>query len=95
MKIRVLTVMVIMAMLFGPFSIQNAYSQVFLTQEDMERLDRDNPDLPGVPHLAITTDQFEDIENYSPLNGTVLVLGCLGGAYLMSKKRKQSKSKKQ
>lgn len=89
MKKSILTNMVVLALLFGPFSIRDAYSQVFLTQEDMERLDRDNPDLPGVPHLAITADQFEDVENYSPLNGAVLVLGCLGGAYLMGKRKQQ------
>ncbi len=87
MKKRVLSIIAIAVLLIGPFTIQNANSQVFLTQEDMERLDRDNPDLPGIPHLAITTDQFQDVEIYSPIGGGLFVLSCLGGAYLLGKKK--------
>ena len=87
MKKRVLSIISIAVLLIGPFTVQNANSQVFLTQEDMERVDRDNPDLPGIPHLAITTDQYQDQETYSPIGGGLLVLSCLGGAYLLGKKK--------
>jgi len=36
-----------------------------------------------VPQLGITIDQ------YAPLGGEILVLGCLGGAYLLSKRRRK------
>jgi hypothetical protein len=37
--------------------------------------------LPIIPQLGLTTDQ------YAPLGGGWLVLGCLGGAYLLGKKK--------
>ena len=37
--------------------------------------------LPILPNLGLTTDQ------YAPLGGGWLVLGCLGGAYLLGKKK--------
>ena len=64
-----------------------ANAQVFLDDEDMSqslRADRTNdPDLPVIPELNVTFDQ------YAPLGGEVMLLGLLGGAYLLGKKRKE------
>jgi hypothetical protein len=39
--------------------------------------------LPIIPQLGLTTDQ------YAPLGGGWIVLGCLGGAYLLGKRKRK------
>ena len=62
-----------------------ARAQIFLDDESMEnsRVNGLSGSLPIVPTLDVTYDQ------YAPLGGEVLVLGLLGGAYLLGKKRKE------
>ena len=83
MKKTLITLTAITALAFVGMGTANA--QVFLDDEDMShslRADATNdPDLPVIPELNVTYDQ------YAPLGGEVLVLGLLGGAYLLGKKR--------
>ena len=85
MKKRIISATALVAMLFGLMAMP-AKAQVFLDDEDMShslRADATNdPDLPVIPELNVTYDQ------YAPLGGEVMLLGLLGGAYLLGKKRK-------
>jgi hypothetical protein len=84
MKKRIITTMAILTMLFG-FMMNTVQAQIFLSDEDMHYSMRANTlpeDLPYIPKLDSTYDQ------YAPLGGEFLVLGCLGGLYLLRKKSK-------
>lgn len=89
MKKRIISVMAILALMFGPICIPQAPAQILIMdeeeEEDSERTNTDESELelPMVPELGITIDQ------YAPLGGEILVLGCLGGAYLLGKRRKK------
>ena len=90
MKKRVISATAIMVMLFGLISMPEAKAQVFI-DEDMENNQRSGTggsDMPNIPQLGITLDQYQD-DDYTPLGGEVLALGLLGGAYLLGKKRKE------
>lgn len=66
------------------------HAQVFLmTEEDFENSERvmHNPETPFVPYPGGDFDQTPEV--YSPLGSGWLVLGCLGGAYLLGKRRKK------
>ena len=89
MKKNVITILSILALLFAPMSIQTAKSQIMVLDEVEEEentrseVDEQGLELPMVPQLGITIDQ------YAPLGGEILVLGCLGGAYLLGKRRRK------
>jgi len=88
MKKRIISVMAILALMFGPICIPQAPAQILIMDEEEEDSERTNTDeseleLPMVPELGITIDQ------YAPLGGEILVLGCLGGAYLLGKRKRK------
>lgn len=89
MKKRIISVMAILALMFGPICIPQAPAQILIMdeeeEEDSERTNTDESELelPMVPELGITIDQ------YAPLGGEILVLGCLGGAYLLGKRKRK------
>ena len=89
MKKRIISMMAILALMFGPICIPQAPAQILIMdeveEEDSERTNTDESELelPMVPELGITIDQ------YAPLGGEILVLGCLGGAYLLGKRKKK------
>ena len=84
MKKSIITLTALAALLFCGMT---ANAQVFLDDEDMSNSLRANgsndPDLPTIPELNVTFDQ------YAPLGGEVMLLGLLGGAYLLGKKRRE------
>ena len=89
MKKRIISVMAILALMFGPICIPQAPAQILIMdeeeEEDSERTNTEASELelPMVPELGITIDQ------YAPLGGEILVLGCLGGAYLLGKRKRK------
>ena len=89
MKKRIISAMAILALLFGPVSIPQAPAQILLMdleeEEENDRLNAKNSELelPNIPQLGITLDQ------YAPLGEGIVMLGCLGGAYLLAKRRKK------
>ena len=89
MKKRIMSVMAILALMFAPVIQPQSHAQILIMdeeeEEESERTDVDEQglELPAVPELGITIDQ------YAPLGGEILVLGCLGGAYLLGKRRKK------
>ena len=89
MKKRIISMMAILALMFGPICIPQAPAQILLMDEkEEEENERTNTEaseleLPTVPELGITIDQ------YAPIGEGIMVLAALGGAYLLGKRRKE------
>ena len=89
MKKRIISLMAILALMFGPICIPQAPAQILIMdEEEEEENDRagsgeDGLELPAVPELGITIDQ------YAPLGGGMVVMTALGALYLLGKKRKE------
>ena len=85
MKKRIIT-STLFLMLAAAF-VKPTQAQIFiLTDEEYHASLRGNVDpgiLPIVPTMDVTLDQ------YAPLGGEMLLLGLLGGAYLLGKRRKR------
>ena len=89
MKKRIISVMAVLAMLCGPTMMQSAKAQhIFNTQEEMEKSLRGGVE-DDLGSVTIQEDDVISMENYAPLGSGILVLGCLGGAYLIGKRRKE------
>jgi hypothetical protein len=90
MKKRIISVMAVLAMLLGPL-MQSAMAQISI--EDIKDMKKDLQEEPGGDEgVAISLEENESnisLENFAPLGGGILVLGCLGGAYLIGKRRKE------
>ena len=92
MKKRIISVMAILALLFGPVSIPQAPAQILIMDEEEEEeserpvTNEEGLELPAVPELGITIDQ------YAPVGCGTIVLGLLAGAYLVGKKRKSEEN---
>ncbi len=89
MKKRIISMMAILALMFGPICIPQAPAQILLMdEEEEEENERTNTEeseleLPAIPELGITIDQ------YAPIGEGIVVLAALGGAYLLGKRRKE------
>ena len=85
MKKRIITTTLLL--MLASVSVNKAQAQIFiLSDEEYHSSLRGGTqpgDLPIIPGMDVTTDQ------YAPLGGGWLLLGCLGGAYLLGKRRKQ------
>ena len=64
-------------------------AQVFIMEDD-EGSNRINTNgyLPGIPNIDVGYDQYDD-PSFAPLGSEVLILGCLGGIYLLGRRRKE------
>ena len=64
-----------------------AKAQVFIADEEefmnSSRNARDESQLPFIPELGVTNDQ------YAPVGSGVALLGLLGGAYFLGKRKKE------
>ena len=64
-----------------------AKAQVFIADEEefmnSSRNARDESQLPFIPELGVTNDQ------YAPVGSGVALLGLLGGAYLLGKRKSE------
>ena len=85
-KKRIIALSILLLMAVTPI-VEKADAQVFIvTEEEFLNSDRNritDGQLPFVPNLNVTIDQ------YAPLGGGAWLLGCLGGAYLLGKRRKK------
>ena len=88
MKKQKLALTVILAALLGlSFPTQ---AQVFIQEEDMGTNNRVSRDGEGLgPGHGGDTDLDPDPVEYTPLGSGALILGCLGGAYLLGRRRKE------
>jgi hypothetical protein len=85
MKKRIITILSLTVILMA--ASPKSEAQILIV-DDQEFLNSDrnrvtDGNLPILPNLGLTTDQ------YAPLGGGWMVLGCLGGAYLMGKRNKK------
>lgn len=91
MKIKkTITIAILALILSMPGILPNSNAQVFILDDNElannGRLPSDDDNLlPFIPELDVTTDQ------YAPLGSGLMVLGCLGGAYLIGKRNKKQK----
>ena len=89
MKKRIISVMAVLAMLCGPTMILKA-QHIFNSDEEMEKSLRGTSGVIENDLTSVTAqDDVISMDNYAPLGGGILVLGCLGGAYLIGKRRKE------
>ena len=90
MKKRIISVMAVLAMLCGPTMMLNA-QHIFDSDEEMEKSLRRGTEVTenDLTSVSIQDDDVISMENYAPLSGGILVLGCLGGAYLIGKRKKE------
>lgn len=88
MKKNIISAMAIIMLSMGTIVVPSARAQIFLDDESMTvRSSSNSAQLPIVPELDVTTDQ------YAPLGGEMLLLGSLGGAYLFVKRNSRGKAK--
>ena len=85
MKKRIFTILSLTVLMVA--ASLKAEAQILIVDEQ-EYLNSDRnrvtvSDLPQMPIQGVTTDQ------YAPVGSGILVLGCLGGAYLLGKRRKK------
>ena len=89
MKKRIISVMAVLAMLCGPTMMQSAKAQnIFESDEELEMSLRGHSGNGNVMSVTEGEDVIS-MDNYAPLGSGILVLGCLGGAYLIGKRRKE------
>ena len=92
MKKRIISVMAVLAMFCAPTMMQIAEAQnIFDNNEELKIKMRGTSGEVENNDAISLEDREGDIslENFAPLSGGILVLGCLGGAYLIGKRRKE------
>ncbi|MGP1447949.1 MAG: hypothetical protein ACTTKO_10600 [Candidatus Limimorpha sp.] len=86
MKKKIISFTAIIALLFGSMFMTQSKAQIFIMgDEESSRMRANESELPNIPWLGVDHDQ------YAPLGSEVLVLGLLGGAYLLVKCREKKK----
>ena len=68
------------------------FAQIFLQDEELEaslRTRGNGAIMPGVPGTGGEPYDTSGPTNYTPLGSGALILGCLGGAYLLGKRKKE------
>ena len=91
MKKRIISVMAVLAMLCGPTMMQVAKAQNIFNSNEELKIKMRGTTGQEVNDVISLEDHEGDIslENFAPLSGGILVLGCLGGAYLIGKRKKE------
>lgn len=97
MKKRIISVMAVLAMLLGPTMMQTKAQNIFDGDEGLKKSLRGEKNSDGEDNLnGISLNDLDggdiSLENFAPLSGGILVLGCLGGAYLIGRRRKEQNS---
>lgn len=90
MKKRSIIKLVLMVLAFGMMGVNQAKAQIFITEEEeyanLRCHDENLPNgfiIPDFPNHNETWDVF------TPLGDCLLLLGCLGGAYLLGKRKRK------
>lgn len=96
MKKRIISIMAVLALLCGPSMMQSVKAQNIIDGDRGLKIKVPNKMGDGEDDFSnISLDELEgdiSLENFAPLSGGILVLGCLGGAYLIGKRRKEQNS---
>lgn len=90
MKKRSIIKLVLVVLAFGMTGVNQAKAQIFITEEEeyanLRCHDENLPNgfiIPDFPNHNETWDVF------TPLGDGLLLLGCLGGAYLLGKRKRK------
>ena len=70
---------------------EEAKNLIEVYKEDDEKAKENKDNEEDVVDLRQPEKQNITIDRYAPLGGELLLLGCLGGAYFLGKKRKEEK----
>jgi hypothetical protein len=91
MKKRIISVIAVSAMLCGPAMMQSVKAQNIFDDNEKLKINMRGETAEEEDNVISISDRDGDIslENFAPLSGGILVLGCLGGAYLIGKRRKE------
>ena len=89
MKKRIISVMAVLAMLCGSTMMLKA-QHIFNSDEEMEKSLRGASGVIENDLTSVTAQEdVVSMDRYAPLGSGILVLGCLGGAYLIGKRKKE------
>ena len=87
MKKRGIIIMGLIVLMLGFFNANKASAQIFITEEDYNNNRDPSDDNGGFPFI-IHPDHDSTLD-YTPIGNGIWLLGCLGGAYLLGKRRKE------
>lgn len=91
MKKRIITSMAIASMLVAPVAMMA--QNIFLNNEEMvESMLGEKEDEGKEGQKEEIQRDITDIDEFAPLGEGVLLLSCLGGAYLFGRRRKEQNS---
>lgn len=81
----------LLVMSFGLMGMGTANAQVFIMEDDDFHNIREGSDAEGLSiggFTGIFLPEHDDTNDFTPLGDGILLLGCLGGAYLLGKKKR-------
>lgn len=84
---NIMIAILMMVSMLWPSMVPEVSGQIILQEEEFDvnwRNGENGDNIPMLPWLGLTTDQ------YAPLDGGLLLLGCLGGTYLLGKRKNKS-----
>ena len=84
MKRRILIISGLLIFMFGLSNFTKTHAQIFLLEEDHESARMDGYDFE-VPNVMPLHDSALD---FTPIGDGIWLLGCLGGAYLLKRRKK-------
>lgn len=85
MKKKQFILVTLLALLMGTAQLNETRAQVFIMEEDDQSAPRASGSFP-IPDVPWQHDSTLD---YTPVGSGIWVLGCLGAAYLIGKRRKE------
>lgn len=88
MKKKQFILVALLALLMGTAQLNETRAQVFIMEEDDHAAPRATGTSFPIPDVPWDHDSTLD---YTPVGSGIWVLGCLGAAYLIGKRRKEEK----
>ena len=85
MKKRNIIIVSLLVLMIGFFNANKTYAQIFIMDEEFN--ENRNRDIEPFPFPGIMPDH-DTTWDYTPIGNGIWLLGCLGGAYLLGKRRK-------
>jgi hypothetical protein len=87
MKRKNIIITALLVLSFGLMGINNANAQVFIMEDEEYDNMRNGNNMPEGFIVPLLPDHDSTLD-WTPIGNGIWLLGCLGGAYLLSKRRK-------